>query len=273
MKSIDLNGNWRIRRFEYTDEIKDNFETDLTSAEWIDATVPGDIHKDLLAAGLIEDPYYGDNFQKCQWVTENDWCYAKEFYIPEGFLKQNTFLRFNGVDTYAEIYLNGERIGSVENMFRRYEIDISRSAKVGNNLLLVYVRSVKNKSQQFPSKGYFGCFNINRIFIRKTQCHFSWDWAPDFPATGIWEDVELNTYDGTFIDSMAIRTAINGEVAFFFNLHKNTFLKDEHRTRTILLKVKIDNEWVSHRLDIKGIKNFLSIKIDDPELWWPAELG
>lgn len=107
MKKISLNGNWKSRYYEHCPEMPELFQPDTSGNEWVIAAVPGDIHKDLENAGLINDPYYDDNFLQCQWVTEKDWYFVKEFNVPKGFLKKHTFLIFDGIDTFADIYLNG----------------------------------------------------------------------------------------------------------------------------------------------------------------------
>ena len=107
---------------------------------------------------------------------------------------------------------------------------------------------------------------MQRIFIRKAQCHFSWDWAPDFPATGIWKDVYLETRNDTFINDINIKTQLDGNVTFFVNMPENC---EYGKEREIEIVVGED----VHRFKTTSIKNFYTIKIDNPELWWPRVIG
>ena len=145
------------------------------------SSVPGDIHNDLLKAGVIEDPYYADNSKKCGWVVEKDWKFTKHFTADE--LEDKTELIFDGIDTVSTIYLNDKEIAKTDNMFMQFRIDVTDVIKAGENKLEVVIHSIRKELEKYPSEGYFGCFNVPRIFMRKAQCHFSWDWAPDFPAT------------------------------------------------------------------------------------------
>ena len=251
MKRIDLNGAWSV--------------CDVLSPETIyNAIVPGDIHKDLLNAGVIEDPYYSDNSKKCSWVVEKDWKYTKIFEVGE--LKEKTYLVFDGIDTVSDVYLNGVRVAETNNMFMQYRVDVTDAVCLGENRLEVVIHSIRKELEKYPKEGYFGCFNVQRIFIRKAQCHFSWDWAPDFPATGIWKDVYLETRNDTYINDYKIKTELDGHITFFVNMPETC---EYGKEREIEIAVRDD----IYRFKTTSQKNFYTIKLDNPKLWWPRELG
>src|SRR5688572_5031348 len=117
-QEIELNKDWQ---FSEADKIK-----------WRKAEVPGTIHTDLLIHGLIEDPFYRDNEKKVQWVEEKIWIYKNVFRVDKVLLeKKNIILVFEGLDTYAEVYLNGQKILDANNMFRKWEKEIRPILKNG----------------------------------------------------------------------------------------------------------------------------------------------
>ncbi|MBO5007322.1 MAG: hypothetical protein J6D26_00610 [Clostridia bacterium] len=251
MKKICLNGEWLLRK-------------DGVAGEIYKATVPGDIHKDLLNAGVIDDPYYSDNSHRCGWVAETDWRYIKTFTADS--LDKITHLIFEGIDTIAEIYLNGIKIADTDNMFYKYRLDVSDYISQGENTLEVVIKSIRNELKKYPDEGYFGCFNVQRIFVRKAQCHFSWDWAPDFPAAGIWKDVYIESISDTYINDYKLVTQNDGSVTFFVNMPEDC---DYGKEREI--EITLDGKTYSYTTT--DTKNFFTLKIDNPKLWWPRFLG
>ena len=228
------------------------------------SSVPGDIHNDLLIAGVIEDPYYADNSKKCGWVVERDWSFSKTFTVDG--LEDVTELVFDGIDTVSTIYLNGREIAKTDNMFMQYRIDVSNVINKGINNIEVVIHSIRKELEKYPSENYFGCFNVPRIFVRKAQCHFSWDWAPDFPATGIWKDVYLETRHDTYIHDYKIKTELDGNVTFFVNMPESSEILKARR-------IEIDVDGKTYTYDTTAQKNFFTIKIEEPRLWWPRFLG
>ncbi len=258
MNDILLNGEWILK----------NPLTDATYK----ATVPGDVHNDLLKSAVILDPYYSDNALKCGWVTEQDWIYEKQFDVTEEMLENKLNLVFDGIDTFSEIYVNGTKIGDTNNMFLRYSFRINEYVTVGKNTLSVKLLSIRKKASEFPKEGYFGCFDVQRIFIRKAQCHFSWDWAPNFPAMGIWLDVRLEVLPANEITHVIIRPELDGRAAIIVHLGKelNPWCVDKK-----FIRVKVwDNETtVEKTVSVAGYKTICNIFVDNVKLWWPKSLG
>lgn len=228
------------------------------------ATVPGDIHNDLMVAGVIEDPYYDENSKKCSWVVEKDWKYTKIFTVEK--LEDVSELVFDGIDTISTIYLNGVEVAKTDNMFMQFRVDVTDTIKIGENKLEVVIHSIRKELDKYDTDNYYGCFNVPRIFVRKAQCHFSWDWAPDFPATGIWKDVYFETRHDTHINDYKIQTELDGTVTFFVNLPESCERLKER-------KIEIEVEGKKYSYDTTSQKNFFTIHIDNPKLWWPRFLG
>ncbi len=258
MKKTLLNGEWKLKN-------------PVTGAEYV-ATVPGDIHSDLVKAGVIPDPYYSDNANVCSWVAEQDWIYEKEFNVTENMLKNKICIVFNGIDTYSEILVNGKPVGNTENMFIRYSFEVNDLIVKGKNTLTVRLKSIKEAAKQFPEEGYFGCFNVQRIFIRKAQCHFSWDWAPNFPAMGIWQDVALEVLPGSEIEKVIIHPYLDGRVSFFVHMTKD-FDNENVEDKFLTIKVWNESQAVTRTFSVDGLKNAYTLYVEGPKLWWPVGMG
>ena len=109
--TLNLDSGWEFR------------EKDSTA--WLSATVPGCVHQDLLDHGLIPDPFYGENEKQVQWVERRDWTYRTQFQLSARQLaRDGASLEFDGLDTYADIYLNGALLGKTDNMFVGYQFDV-----------------------------------------------------------------------------------------------------------------------------------------------------
>ncbi|HEU4432849.1 MAG TPA: hypothetical protein VFR51_05590, partial [Pyrinomonadaceae bacterium] len=114
--------------------------------DWHNATVPGCVHTDLLANKLIEDPFYRDNEKKQQWIGKTNWEYRTTFKItPQIMNRENVELVFEGLDTYAEVYLNDQLLLNADNMFRTWRINAKQALKTGDNSLRILFRSPINE--------------------------------------------------------------------------------------------------------------------------------
>jgi beta-mannosidase len=202
MKKIDLNKNWKFKIAKSSN----GFEK---YSSWMACEVPGTVHTDLLNLGLIEDPYYEDNERRLQWVSEQDWVYKTSFDLPDNFNSDTPInLVFEGVDTIAKAWLNEKLIGNFQNMFRAYDFEISKFLKTQNNLLeirfyspLNYAKEQEKKYGKLPVE-----LNTERVYIRKAQYSFGWDWGPSFPTLGLWKPVYLVQHSKAYIQSVSFNT-------------------------------------------------------------------
>lgn len=168
----------------------------VPTGKWYAATVPGTVHTDLLANRLIADPYYRDNEKKLQWIDTMNWEYKTSFAAGTEMLKKKHIeLVFDGLDTYADVYLNNQLILSANNMFRQWRADIKKILKPNNTLHIVF-HSAKNKADSMAKAALPLVLPDNpRAYVRKAQYHFGWDWGPVFITSGIWKDVYIKSYD------------------------------------------------------------------------------
>ena len=185
--STELNTNWQFKNQKET--------------KWYTAIVPGTVHTDLLANKLIPDPYFRDNETKLQWIDKADWEYKTVFNIDdETFSNQSIQLVFDGLDTYADVYLNGKLILRADNMFRGWVVNVRRLVKKTNNELLIKFYSAQNKVDSIAkSKLPLVLPDNNRVYVRKAQYQFGWDWGPKFVGCGIWNKIKLEAWNGVKI--------------------------------------------------------------------------
>ena len=182
-KTVNLHDGWQFRQDGET--------------KWHAATVPGEVHTDLLKNKLIPDPYYRDNEKKLQWIEKKNWEYKTSFQVSaETLKKKNTELVFDGLDTYATVYLNGKLVLKADNMFRQWRADVKKYLHPGTNKLVVVFQSAQNVVDSLAKKDLpFVIPDNPRVYVRKAQYHFGWDWGPKFTTCGIWKAVRLESYD------------------------------------------------------------------------------
>lgn len=257
------------------------------------ASVPGDISYDLYKAGVITDPYFGINHLEHGWIIKSDFVYETEFAADGALLEQDeVILTFEGIDTFSEIYLNGKKLGDTDNMFLAYTYSVKELLKKEGNLLQVKMISTISEMEKFNTEGYFGTFNVPRLFIRKAQCHFGWDWAPDMPGYGIYKPVKLEGVSSRRFSDVSYKAYNEGEVTLYADLNYTIRPRvdsygvvvaeaDEEckqdvirYTLATLSNASLENAApIVKEYGVGGAKNFVNFKIENPEIWWPIGYG
>lgn len=203
--------------------------TTVGKNDTIPATVPGSVYNDLLNAGRMEDPYWRDNEMKALALMDEDYRYNTTFDVNADVLNsERVLLRCEGLDTIADIVLNGEKIASVCNMHRTWEFDIKDSLKTtGNTLEIVFHSPTKYIKEQdkICHAGGSGDAMVGFPNLRKAHCMFGWDWGPRLPDAGIWRDIMLCGVNGGRIIS--------------------TYVKQTHGENTVTLGIEPEIEIVN----------------------------
>ena len=209
---ILLNRNWEFTQFG--------------KEEWKTATVPGTVHQDLISHGLLPDPFYGTNEKKIQWVENEDWEYRTTFSVTEQQLEQDAaLLTFEGLDTYADVYLNGALLFKCDNMFVGHSVPVKSVLKKGVNRLHIYFHSpIKQTLPQWNSNGFnYPADNDHHpkhlsIFTRKAPYSYGWDWGIRMVTSGIWRPITLQFYNVARIDDFFVKqTHLSDEKAQLSN--------------------------------------------------------
>jgi beta-mannosidase len=257
--------------------------------EWLPATVPGTVHTDLMANGVIEDPYYRLNELDVQWIDKTDWEYKTTFLVDANMLNHDRIqLDFKGLDTYADVYLNDEQILSANNMFREWQVDVKEVLNEGENELHIRFRSPiaeglkKYDANEFVYPGaendqaergeVEGAKRVS-IYTRKAGYHYGWDWGPRLVTSGIWRPVSLKAWDDARIENLQI---IQNEVSEESAKFTAVFEVEAVKKGKAMLAVKNDGTTLATaavQLQ-EGIQKYhVDFEINDPQLWWTNGLG
>ncbi len=237
--------------------------------QWFPAKVPGTVHTDLLANKLIPDPFIGANEKQLQWIENEDWQYQTTFTISKAELKhQNAILHFDGLDTFAEVYLNGTKILSADNMFRTWKVDVKRVLKVGQNKLQITFASAVKKGKEKAKKLPYTLPGDEKVFTRKAQYHFGWDWGPRFVTAGIYKKVVLRFWDNAILSQVKTNQDLTDKT-----LAKVVFSVDINTNKVGQYQLKINDK--TEEIQLQKGQNTLSFsyEIKNPKLWWPNGLG
>ncbi|WEK38282.1 MAG: glycoside hydrolase family 2 TIM barrel-domain containing protein [Candidatus Pseudobacter hemicellulosilyticus] len=182
VQTLSLHSGWQFREQD--------------DARWYPARVPGEVHLDLLANKLIPDPFYRDNEKKLQWIEKENWEYQTRFDVPANLRSQaQVQLVFDGLDTYAAVYLNDQLILEADNSFRQWRVAVKSLLKPTGNKLFIRFWSAQNKVDSLAKAHLPYVIPDNpRAYVRKAQYHFGWDWGPKFTTCGIWKAVKLEAF-------------------------------------------------------------------------------
>jgi beta-mannosidase len=259
---------------------------------WLPATVPGVTHLDLLANEKIADPFYRDNETAVQWVGQSDWVYRRTFNLPAQILaEQSLELVCDGLDTIATVYLNGQQIGTADNMFHQHRFNIRAAARAGDNELYIHFQSPERIATERQAK--FGLLpateDDRRVWLRKAQCHFGWDWGPRLLTSGIWRDIRIESASHASIDN--IRAVVPYadpdqaivEVSIQLRRHKKPAADGKFHLDLagaalelhILLSHETSAFETQRQIFVSAMDTTAKVRFEvtDPKLWWPAGYG
>lgn len=264
LEQISLNDGWEF------------CNSDSDQSIWHPANVPGTTHTDLLKNALIPDPFYGCNEKELQWIGKSDWSYRKTFQVSNDLItKPNIILVFEGLDTWAEVFLNRQKILAANNMFRKWEVDCREFLVEGENLIEVKFESAENRflldsiALGFPLPG--GRWN----FARKAAYHFGWDWGPKFVTTGIWKPVYIETWEKHRpLEIQLVTGQINSNKA---DIRTEFFVESAIDEKAILTVTDTATGKVFAKKELQLSPDLqqheIEFSIEDPILWWSNGLG
>lgn len=248
--------------------------SEFNVGNWLKANVPGTVHTDLLYNKKIKDPYYRDNENKLQWIGEKNWEYKTSFNIDKQlFDKDKIDLVFEGLDTYADVFLNGTKILHANNMFRRWEIDAKTYLRIGyNELRVVFYSSVKINSEMNEKSPYK--YSDTYVFTRKAAYQYGWDWGPVFITSGIWKPVYVRAWNKLRLNDVhVIQKSVSAQKALLTaSCNVTSLLQQKAEVNVFCVEL---NKSFTRKVDLKpGVNTFeIDININSPKLWWSRGLG
>lgn len=262
-KVVPMDKNWQFK------------QADDDSAKFLPvAQFPTNVHLDLLHHKLIPDPYIGKNELDVQWIGEKAWIYRTSFSSPKIEQGSKAVLAFDGLDTFATVVLNGDRVLVSDNMFTPERVDVTKTVKEGENELVItfdsaYLRGWK-EVEKYPEHKW-GCWNgdNSRLAVRKAQYEFGWDWGPVLNTCGPWRPVNLEIYESRLSD-----------------LYFDTDVEKDLKSATVIAHARVEGTANKVRFDVSlNGENVASetvtghgdiqapFHISSPSLWYPVRYG
>ena len=242
----------------------------------IDAKVPGSVYTALLDCGMMQDPYFGENQYAAEKISEEDFTFSTEFSIsPEIAECEAIHLRFEGIDTIAEIYLNGNLLGKCNNMHRIWEFDAAPLLTGNTERLEVRFSSpleyIRTRNSERPLWGVSST-SAGYPHIRKAHYMFGWDWGPVLPDMGIWRSVSIIGIKGGRIESVYNKQHISDKKA---EIELSALLSHvKSGSASVIFELTSPSgKRVTATSPVKDLKASAVLTVEDPELWYPAGYG
>jgi beta-mannosidase len=272
----DLNGPWTL---EWVDGPADA-PLHIRESGSIPAAVPGQVHTDLMASGLLDDPDIGFGEAEQMWIGHSTWRYTRSFtWDPAGVPGARTELVADGLDTFAAVRLNGSEIANTTNQHIAHRWDVSERLIPGENVLEITFSSAWEAAKEAEKQvgPLPRPYDEPYPFVRKSACNFGWDWGPHYVTAGIWQPIRLESWTSARIK--AVRPHVS--------------LQEQNRTAVIEVSVDLEHGPVPADLTVRAVlagpggktaaefsastgnsrEVRFHLNVEDPELWWPVGLG
>jgi beta-mannosidase len=272
---LNLCGQWQFK--EYPSNARRM--RDLDEEAWHDTAVPCSVFHSLIDAGKITQAEMDRSPEKLEWVSEKAWVYSKTFDASAELLDCDRIdLVFEGLDTIATVWLNEKLIGKTNNMFIPHRFKVSGLVKPKGNRLLVKFEPARPYANRLMQR--YGIFteeqfaNPCRVYIRKAQYQFGWDWCPSLDGCGIWRPCRLEGIKKARLEDVHVRTidANQHYADIRVAVQLDTFAEGDFICR---LKLCGGTFSLTHEMKFKRGQDFQSVlmRIDRPFLWWPKGYG
>ena len=263
---IDLSGEWSLK-----------------SADWehgrtIPAQLPGDNYSALLKAGAIPDPYFGGNETIVQEFRKYEWEFEREFDVPASLLEYDSvYLNVEQLDTFGTIFINGHRVLTGNNMFRRYRPEVKPALKPGRNVIRIHFKSAEleakkealRQKREIPMNG---CSKVEHLnLIRKVHCHGGWDWGITLMVTGVYAPLTLSGVNLARIDYVHTEQKHEKKRVTVTAVAELSALRSGRKTVTFTFNGETKTVTASLKKGENRVKALFVV--DNPKLWWPNGLG
>jgi len=263
-ENLFLQAQWQVSEFDPKRPGK--------RQQTIPAKVPGCVHTDLIRAGRIDHPFNGTNEVDCKWVEEKSWVYETlPFAVPQDvFSKDHLSLRFNGLDTYAKVELNGVTLLSADNAHRSWEAEVKGLLKPQGNVLTIVFESAVKRAQSlllqlpYPLPG-----DSVRAVVRKPQFHFGWDWGPRIVTCGITKPIEWIAYDDARVSDIYFEQSHITEQEALLNFQASIASAVADTLEVRVTGRTSGGTWSEAFAAVSGANEVsFPIRIQSPQLWW-----
>ncbi|MBR6470756.1 MAG: hypothetical protein IKS83_03070 [Victivallales bacterium] len=258
---LSLSGTWRLTGRDETGKPID-----------IPVQVPGHVHPALEAAGALPPVFWRDNAKRCQWPEKVEWTFSHTFEVPADAEFSRAELCFGGIDTYADIFLNGKHLGSSRNMFVPLRAKATDALRSGANEVRVvihpYAQMIQGKRMDCPA-----AFTSDRVHVRRVQCTFWWDWVERFVSPGIWKETKVVFWEEANIEDLFVYTQAIAPTSASLAIRLQTAgARNGCRFAVAIMSPDGHEVWrTAGRVFSDVIR--LQADLPQPRLWWPNGYG
>lgn len=281
MNKLCLDGeDWKLIYVKNDRFQKDGISTDIQvlrnrGYDEIAATVPGNLEIDLEKAGRIADPFYADNHYKrdCEYLH----CFYIKNFVFSGETKNNDLV-FCGLDTIADIYLNGICVGSADNMFIEHKMEVSKALHIGTNTLTVHIKPAVIEARKYTPTVWENAakYNYESLHIRKASHMYSWDIMPRMVSAGIWKSVYLKERKNDCITEFygyTLQADPEKNTAELHFMYDTVLSSDECMLYSLSISGKCGASTFSYTTSLHHSYGHISVKVENAKLWWPRFNG
>ena len=267
MQTCTLNGTWQL-------------SAGHRSLESVDMQIPGTVLSGLLAAGKIKDPFYRTNEDATRALFWKDYVFTRTFDVDEELLaQQHIVLVCEGLDTLAEISINGTFLAKTDNMHRTWKFQAKKLLHPGKNEIQIVFRSVLRFIEDYPYEAhkkinYIPCGSMKgNQLLRKAHSMFGWDWGPQTIDSGIFRDIYLQGYSHARIEDIRIHQQHTKNVSVQTSITLSESVPGQK------LCVELSEDGADKPLQTKLCKTnadgvaAVDFVIENPKLWWPNDYG
>jgi len=257
---------------------------------WLNADLPCDIHVPLIENGIIKEPLEAGNCLSCEWVEEKSWWLKKVFDLDDNLLNvDNLKLTLESLDSEADVFLNGFRLGHHRSSFYPFTREVKRFLRLKENILLVRVSSgleyyseldlASLNKNLFLTKTPYNRGDARRVFVRKPQYVYGWDWGPRVATCGIMKGVYIESFSKLAVRAVHVFTkSIEDDAVLSFQIEIENFHVFSTADGTVKLEVFLGDEKAAgveqEELLRSGINYVhMDVSISNPGLWWPNGMG
>ncbi len=276
MRRRDLVEDWQLKQRDLAKTLEDDC---AASAGWRPATVPGVVQGDLLAQGVIPDPFQELNETAVQWVGERDWIYRCRFsWTPDEADGGEPVLCFGGLDTIATVWLNGQQLLASDNMFVAHRIPVQAYLTAGENELIILFESalrVGKEREAAHQKMPLWNGDSSRVYVRKAQYQYSWDWGPCLLTSGPWQPVWLEHTTARIAELYAPAAVSDDLQHAEFAVRVTVEHPEKLPSGTLQLNLYAPDGALLAEQTFSALEETLqhTFTVEQPQLWWPHGYG
>lgn len=288
--SIELDTQWQLAQYKKMSQDSQDYP-DLRDLDWIDADVPGAVHYDLMRAGKLNNPFASSQAaHDAVWVAQSDWLYRNRFSLADTNINTSrVIIKIHGIDTFADIWLNGEFLGETGNAFRVYQFEVQHGAlKTDDNLLLVHIkghdRMIVSKIPEAKRMGRTGEVSglLGKSLIRRYQRNFFTNSSllnlgTGVLGIGIYKPIGVQVFPGAFIEDCAFTVASLSEqeatASVCVELNPGRFEHANLTIEAVLWETDRNQPVAVNSVTTTANSVELPLTIPQPKLWWPAGYG